>query len=180
MVDTSSPKGQGSTKSGQLHTPRWVSGAQGPGDDARHCRTGSSGPGPARAAAMLSQACRYTSSYLTLRHSRSTNTLSAHRPLPSMLSLRQAVSRGPRLRPLSASVNAAPVDCAPRSPTLRYARTSTRTTTTRLHTELDRATTAWIARLSAIRPGAGLVIPARTRFRDRPRAVPSGLHGPAS
>src|ERR1700756_175185 len=38
-----------------------------------------------RASPTLSYARRYTSSYLTLRHSRSTNTLSRQAPLPSML-----------------------------------------------------------------------------------------------
>mgnify|MGYP000916874877 CR=1 FL=1 len=37
------------------------------------------------AALMVSYACRYTSSYLMLFHSRSTNTLSRQQPFPSML-----------------------------------------------------------------------------------------------
>jgi len=37
--------------------------------------------------------CKYTSSYLTLRPSRSMNTLSIQRPLPSMLMATPALSR---------------------------------------------------------------------------------------
>ena len=38
---------------------------------------------------------RYTSSYFTLRHNRSTNTLSRHRPRPSMLTATPAASNRP-------------------------------------------------------------------------------------
>src|SRR5437588_377322 len=47
------------------------------------------------------------SSYLTLRHSRSANTLSRHRPLPPMLTATPADSSRP--------VHAAAVNCTPRS-----------------------------------------------------------------
>ena len=87
------------------YTSSGVRRTTGPDGDARHCRTGKERPSPARAAATPSQACRYTSSYFTLRHSRSTNTLSTHRPLPSLPMATSA--------PLSTSVNAAPVNCVP-------------------------------------------------------------------
>src|SRR5215210_7002536 len=47
----------------------------------------------------------YISSYFTLLHSRSTNTLSNARPRPSMLTATPAISRQP--------VNAAAVNCTP-------------------------------------------------------------------
>jgi len=46
----------------------------------------------ARAALTLSYAFRYTRSYFTLRHTRSTNTLSRHAPRPSIDNLQPCAS----------------------------------------------------------------------------------------
>ncbi|MHC2275515.1 hypothetical protein ACVME8_002126 [Bradyrhizobium diazoefficiens] len=62
-------------------------------------------PNELRASPTLSWARRYTSSYLMLRQSRSTNTLSRHAPLPFML-IAMSLSA-------STPVKACPVNCAP-------------------------------------------------------------------
>src|SRR6516164_11254240 len=58
-----------------------------------------------RASPTLSKARKYTSSYLTLRHRRSTNTLSRQAPLPSMLIAMPWSTSTP--------VKAAPMNCEP-------------------------------------------------------------------
>ena len=78
------------------HTPRRGSCAPGPDGDARHCRAGSSGPAPREPLPRSRRRADTPPRTFTLLHSRSTNTLSTQRPLPSMRSLpRQALSRGP-------------------------------------------------------------------------------------
>ena len=60
---------------------------------------------PAQAWCTVAYANGYTASYLSERHNRSTNTLSIHRPLPSMLTLTSCAS--------STATHSMAVYCAP-------------------------------------------------------------------
>ena len=71
---------------GSLHgTPDPVTDSPGLDGAALGCRRPDKPQFPFLASVPFWYAFRYTSSYLMLRHSRSTKTLSMHRPLPSML-----------------------------------------------------------------------------------------------